>query len=139
MHEKHRLAHRALLAAFALLTPQAFAGEAALAAAAEAETECTVKCSRSGSWHVAESASFPACSREASAVAISLARTAERLQKRLQLKWLGEESTAAWRAKCHIVVHPNLQSYVSACGRGSEHTVASSLVKTGDGKIQGRR
>ncbi len=37
------------------------------------------------------------------------------------------------------MLHADLASYVAACGRGSEHTVGSSLVKVSDGRIESRR
>ena len=37
------------------------------------------------------------------------------------------------------MLHPSLESYVAACGRGCEHTVGSSLVKVAQGEITNRQ
>jgi hypothetical protein len=100
---------------------------------------CSEKCSRIGQWFVVETENFQACSVDSQATAKLLAETAETLRGQLQLKWLGDDSQKSWTPKCQIVLHPNLESYVSACGRGSEHTVGTSLFKTEEGRIAGRR
>jgi len=105
----------------------------------KAETACEEKCSCCGQWFVVETENFQACSVDSQATATLLAKTAESLRRNLQLKWLGADSTKPWTPKCQIVLHPNLDSYVSACGRGSEHTVGTSMFKTEEERIAGRR
>lgn len=106
---------------------------------------CCVKCCyKSGSWFIAETENFQACTTDSEKTARQLVETAEKLRGELREKWLGEPTDATvadarWTAKCQIVLHPNLASYVAAAGRGSEHTVGSSLVKVNHGKINGRR
>jgi hypothetical protein len=100
---------------------------------------CCAKCSRCGQWYVAETDNFQACSLDSQATAKQLATTAESLRTKLQTKWLGNDSQESWNPKCQIVLHPNLGSYVCACGRGSEHTVGSSLVKAAKGRITSRQ
>jgi hypothetical protein len=100
---------------------------------------CTEKCSCCGAWFVVETANFQACCQDSQSTAKQLAKNAEALRLKLQAKWLGDEAPAPWTPKCQIVLHPNLASYVAACGRGSEHTVGSSLVKVSEGRIGSRQ
>jgi hypothetical protein len=79
------------------------------------------------------------CCLDSQSTAKLLVETAETLRAKLQSKWLGGESQKSWTPKCQIVLYPNMASYVAACGRGSEHTVGSSLVKSEKGRISGRR
>jgi len=101
--------------------------------------DCAEKCSRSGQWFVVETDNFQACALDSHATAKLLAETAESLRHDLQLKWLGADSSKPWNPKCQIVLHPSIDSYVAAGGRGSEHTVGTSLFKTEEGQIAGRR
>jgi hypothetical protein len=100
---------------------------------------CCEKCSRCGKWYVVETENFQACCLDSQSTAKLLAKTAEALRISLQTKWLGDDSQKTWTPKCQIVLHPNLDSYISACGRGSEHTVGSSLVKAENARIGSRR
>ncbi len=100
---------------------------------------CTENCSRCGPWFVVETDNFQACCQDSQSTAKQLAKNAEALRLKLQAKWLGDEAPAPWIPKCQIVLHPNLASYVAACGRGSEHTVGSSLVKVSEGRIGSRQ
>jgi hypothetical protein len=107
--------------------------------ASSQKCDCAVKCSRSGQWFVVETDNFQAYALDSQASARLLAETAESLRHDLQMKWLGTDSSKLWNPKCQIVLHPNVDSYVAACGRGSEHTVGTSLFKTEEGQIGGRR
>jgi hypothetical protein len=106
---------------------------------------CCVKCCyKSGCWCVAETENFQACTTDSENTARQLAEAAEKLRAELREKWLGEspeasESDSHWTPKCQIVLHPSQQSYVAAVGRGSDHTVGSSLVKVDHGQIGSRR
>jgi hypothetical protein len=100
---------------------------------------CTEKCSRCGCWFVVETDNFQACCQDSQSTAKLLVRTAESLRTKLQTKWLGDDSQKPWSPKCQIVLHPSLQSYVATCGRGSEHTVGSSLVKVNESRISSRQ
>jgi hypothetical protein len=125
--------------AFSLLGQPAIRGSDSTEPSSVTKSGCGEKCSRSGQWFVVETENFQACSVESQATAMLLAKTAETLRCDLQTKWLGDYSQNAWAPKCQIVLHPNINSYLSACGRGSEHTVGSSLFKTEEGRIAGRR
>src|SRR5439155_15991468 len=104
-----------------------------------ANCSCCEKCSRCGQWYVVETNNFQACCLDSQSTAKLLAKTAETLRTNLRTKWLGGDAQKSWTPKCQIVLHPNLDSYVSACGRGSEHTVGSSLVKVNAGRISSRQ
>jgi hypothetical protein len=52
---------------------------------------------------------------------------------------LPEAVDEPWRPKCEILLYPSQASYVAAAGRGSEHTVGSSLVNVEHGRIKSRR
>jgi hypothetical protein len=97
------------------------------------------RCSRCGQWYVVESDNFQVCCLDSQATAKLLTKEAETLRTKLHAKWLGDGSPARWDPKCQIVLHPNLDSYVNASGRGSEHTVGSSLVGMDKGRIRSRR
>jgi hypothetical protein len=115
--------------------------------AAEPKSEtgcsCSAQCncisSRCGRWFVAETDNFQACCLDSESSAKLLAEGAEQLRRKLQTKWLGGEAQRTWSPKCQIVLHLGLNSYVSACGRGSEHTVGSSLVRADEGRVRIRR
>jgi len=107
----------------------------------DASTACGVTCYRSGGWYVAETDNFKACATDSQKTAQQLAESAEKLRTQLCDKWLGEspDTVAAWHPKCEIVLYPSQSSYVAAAGRGSEHTVGSSLVNVEHGQIKSRR
>src|SRR4051794_25818627 len=130
-------AHAALLAlSLSLvlsLAPQRACGETPIAGV---ERTC-----RLGRWFIVETASFQVCCTDQEATAESLARRAETLRVELSTRWLGDcpATASAWNPKCQIVLHPDLSSYVAAVGRGGEHTVGSSFVKTEDAHIASRQ
>jgi hypothetical protein len=102
------------------------------------------KCYKSGAWCIAETENFQACTTDSERTAQQLAEAAEKLREDLRQKWLdespdGAEAKSHWTPKCQIVLHPNQASYVAAAGRGSEHTVGSSLVSVEHGQIKSRR
>jgi hypothetical protein len=102
------------------------------------------KCYKSGNWCVAETENFQACTTDSETAAQQLAQAAEKLRADLREKWLdespdGAEAKSHWTPKCQIVLHPNQASYVAAAGRGSEHTVGSSLVGVEHDQIKSRR
>lgn len=93
-------------------------------------------------WCIVETANFQICCRRSDELPRQLAARAERLRSELQAEWLGKDdadTAAFWRPKCQIVLHTSLSSYVAAVGRGSEHTVGSSLVDVHQGRITNRR
>jgi Peptidase MA superfamily len=125
---------------------------ALLNACVQASTDSDCKCScsaagcicyKSGPWCIAETENFQACTTDSEKTAKQLAETAEELRGQLREKWLAESAEtgerASWTPKCQIVLHPNQQSYVAAVGRGSEHTVGSSLVGVDHDQIKSRR
>ena len=99
-------------------------------------------CYRSAGWYVAETENFRGCATDSEKTAQQLAESAEKLRGELREKWLGEPSDTtdgAWHPKCEILLYPSQASYVAAAGRGSEHTVGSSLVHVEHGQIKSRR
>ena len=107
--------------------------------AAIAPSTSPERCYRRGRWHVVETDNFVVCCDASESSTKLLAHTAESLRRDLQKKWLGEAAASKWNPKCRIVLHPSLESYLAACGRGSEHTVGSSLVKVAQGEITNRQ
>lgn len=128
----------AVLLALCIFGRSAVHASDSLPAAAE-NSPRTEKCCCIGKWFVCETENFQACSLQSQATARLLAETAETLRGQLEEKWLGDGSPKSWGPKCQIVLHPNLESYVGACGPGSEHTVGSSSIKTEDNHVAGRR
>ena len=103
-------------------------------------TDCPIKRSqKEGRWFVVESTNFTVRSDDSKLRTEDLARHAEQLLGELSTKWLGIDSHGTWQPSCEIVLHSNLQSYVTAVGRGSERTVGSSLVNAERGAILKRR
>jgi hypothetical protein len=99
-------------------------------------------CYRSAGWYVAQTENFRACATDSETTARQLAESAEKLRRQLREKWLGESGEVAdeaWHPKCEILLYPSQASYVAAAGRGSEHTVGSSLVNVEHGQIKSRR
>lgn len=94
---------------------------------------------RHGRWFVVESDNFQVCCEESAAHAKHLARHAEAVRTALRSKWLASSLEEKWNPRCQIVLHGSHQSYVSACGRGSEHTVGSSLINVSEGRTIARR
>ncbi len=90
---------------------------------------------RHGRWFVLETDNFQVCCERSAVDATHLARHAEKLRKGLRSKWLGSSSEDAWNPRCQIVLHGTRASYAAAVGRGSEHTVGSSLVRASEGRI----
>jgi hypothetical protein len=137
--------HRLSVSAAIFLLTVSLAGQRILRADDPSNCKCPPssagceKCSRCGQWYVVETDNFQACCCDSKATAQRLAETAETLRTRLQTKWLGDDAQKSWNPKCQLVLHPNLESYVCACGRGSEHTVGSSLVKANEGRISSRQ
>ena len=135
-----RLLTAAFLLTVCLISPGLLRGQGAADADGKCTCPCcTEKCSRCGCWFVVETDNFQACCQDSQSTAKLLVRTAETLRTKLQTKWLGDDSQKSWSPKCQIVLHSSLQSYVAACGRGSEHTVGSSLVKVNEGRISSRQ
>jgi hypothetical protein len=92
-----------------------------------------------GGWYVLETCNFQICCEQSESHAKDLAEHAESLRDSLELKWLGEPTASAWRPACQILLYASKRSYVAAVGRGSEHTVGSSLVTVDKGQITSRR
>ena len=95
--------------------------------------------SRQGRWFVVESENFQVCCAESAVPAKELARHAEAVRTALGSKWLGKSPEENWNPRCQIVLHGSQRSYVSACGRGSERTVGSSLINVSEGRTISRR
>lgn len=94
---------------------------------------------RHGRWFVVESDNFQVCCEQSAGHAENLARHAESVRTALGSKWLGKSLEEKWNPRCQIVLHGSQQSYVSACGRGSERTVGSSLINVIEGRTISRR
>lgn len=62
----------------------------------------------------------------------------ERWRTKLQKYWIAAEQDA-WAAKCEVVVHANISTYLTAVGVGGRQTFGSSLVKFGTDKQIARR
>ena len=135
-----RLSTVAFLLTVCLISPGLLRAQGSSEGDGKCSCPCGVeKCSRCGCWFVVETENFQACCQGSQSTAKLLVRNAETLRTKLQSKWLGDDAQKSWTPKCQIVLYPSLDSYVTACGRGSEHTVGSSLVKTSEGHIASRR
>lgn len=99
----------------------------------------TLSSPRHGRWFVVESDNFQVCCEQSAGHARQLARHAEMVRTALRSKWLASPREEKWNPRCQIVLHGSQQSYVGACGRGSERTVGSSLVNVSEGRTIGRR
>ena len=122
------------------LSPLLVVGQCCSGNSSTCETDAPVeRAYRCGRWFVAETKHFQICTVSNSDTAARIADRAEKLRRELGSKWLGKTWSAAWTAKCQIVVHPDQRAYISAVGRASERTAGSSLVKVSKGQITERR
>ena len=116
----------------------------ALAASACESTNCTcsdggIQCRRAGSWWVAVNTNFQVCSLRSSDEARLAAQRCEEVRASLLSALQFPKEGAHWSPRCQVILYPDVGSYVSAVGRGSEVTVGSSLVKPRTGTITSRR
>lgn len=117
-----------------------------LIAECESGTTCTsrddpliARSYRQGRWYIIESNNFQVCCDQIEAPAAELARRAEELRTSLCDKWLGTAIEAVWNPRCQVLLYSSQRNYVAALGRGSEHTVGSSVVTVKEGRITSRR
>src|SRR5947207_3275372 len=80
-----------------------------------------------GQWQ-AISANFAVRNNHPSHDARQVAEHCERWRTKLQKYWIAAEQNA-WAAKCEVVVHANISTYLTAVGVGGRQTFGSSLVK----------
>jgi len=70
----------------------------------------------------------------------AIGRTCESLRTELRKKWLGDVAASpAWTARCYVVVHPSMASYLREVGEAGKSTLGSSLIKTDHGRVVSRR
>src|SRR5947209_8209067 len=81
----------------------------------------------------ATSANFKVRNFHSSHDARQVAQYCEKWRARLQKYWIAAEQNA-WTAKCEVVVHSGMQSYLAAVGAGARQTFGSSLIQFGDSR-----
>jgi len=86
----------------------------------------------------ATSANFKVRNYHPSHDARQVAQHCEKWRAKLQKYWIATEQDA-WTAKCEVVVHSGIQSYLAAVGAGARQTFGSSLIQFGDSKQVARR
>ena len=70
----------------------------------------------------------------------AIGRTCESLRTELAKKWLGDgAASTAWTARCYVVVHPSMVSYLREVGDAGKSTLGSTLIKTDHGRVVSRR
>jgi hypothetical protein len=70
----------------------------------------------------------------------AIGRTCESLRTELSKKWLGDlAANSTWTARCYVVVHPSMASYLREVGEAGKSTLGSSLFKTERRRIVSRR
>src|SRR5437868_292677 len=74
----------------------------------------------------ATSANFKVRNYHPSHDARQVAQYCEKWRAKLQKYWIAAEQNA-WTAKCEVVVHSGMQSYLAAVGAGARQTFGSSL------------
>jgi hypothetical protein len=111
-----------------------FAGDAP---AAKCETTATAR--SQGPWRLQETVNFCICC-PSNVDPATIGRTCESLRAELGKKWLGDDpARPTWKARCYVVVHPSLASYVREVGEAGRGTLGSSLIKTDHGQVVSRR
>jgi hypothetical protein len=92
-----------------------------------------------GPWRLQDSVNFCVCC-PSNMDRAAIGRTCEALRLELSDKWLGDEpARSTWRARCYVVVHPSIASYVREVGEAGRATLGSSLIKTDHGRVVSRR
>ncbi len=91
-----------------------------------------------GAWTLFDTTNFCICC-PAGTDPTAIGRTCEWLRADLTRKWLGAVATPPWKARCYVVVHPSLASYLREVGKGGQGTLGSSLTKTERRQIVSRR
>ena len=92
-----------------------------------------------GSWRLQDTENFCICCPTGMDPA-PIGRTCESLRAELTRKWLGDSTASQpWTARCYVVVHPSIDSYLREVGSGGKNTLGSSLTKTENGRIVSRR
>src|SRR5690349_22972931 len=86
----------------------------------------------------ATSTNFKVRNYHASHDARQIAQYCEKWRVKLQKYWIAAEQDA-WSAKCEVVVHSGMQSYLAAVGAGARQTFGSSLIQFGDSRQVARR
>jgi hypothetical protein len=70
----------------------------------------------------------------------AIGRACESLRTQLTRKWLGDIPAANWAsARCYVVIHPSMASYLREVGSAGSGTLGSSLTKTENRQIVSRR
>ena len=70
----------------------------------------------------------------------AIGRACETLRLELGTKWLGgDPARPTWKARCYVVVHPSIASYVREVGEAGRGTLGSSLIRTDHGRVVSRR
>jgi hypothetical protein len=96
--------------------------------------------SRQGVWWIATTGNFRVCSLAGAAEAERTARQCEAIRADLIGAWaLAEETAAAWRPKCQVILHASPRGYAAAIGGPAAPTYGSSLVQPATGPIRTRR
>lgn len=93
--------------------------------------------SSSSGWSVHRSDNFRVCTTRGQAIAIS--EICESLRTSYQQTWLEQSSSDAWSARCEVVIHPNMSSYIAHVGRSGNNSSGCSTIKVERGEIVSRR
>jgi hypothetical protein len=92
-----------------------------------------------GAWRLESSDNFCICCPSNMDPA-AIGRTCESLRTELSKKWLvGGTASPSWSARCYVVVHPSMASYLREVGDAGKSTLGSSLIKTEQGRVVSRR
>ena len=115
----------------------ASAGQCAEASKAETAAKSSVK--RSGSWLIEETENFCICRPVGYKIKTDIGGSFEALRKELCGTWLADNDRAAWKPKCHVVVHAKLEGYLKEVGPGGRQTTGSSLMDFDKDRVVMRR
>jgi hypothetical protein len=96
--------------------------------AADAEVEVQPRLAVSGCQWQATSPNFDVRNFHPAHDARRVAEYCERWRAKLQKYWIAAEQDT-WPAKCQVVVHRGLSTYLAAVGSGGRQTFGSSLIK----------
>jgi hypothetical protein len=94
---------------------------------------------RMGAWWVVDTENFRVCSLQSAAEAERTAAHCEKLRREQVARWAPDGQFRIWNPRCHVVLHPNEQSYTLATGAGVGASLGSSLIQPGAGPVTARR
>ncbi len=92
-----------------------------------------------GAWTLLDTTNFCICCPAGTDPTV-IGRACEALRLELGTKWLGDDpARPTWKARCYVVVHPSIASYVREVGEAGRGTLGSSLIRTDHGRVVSRR